>query len=77
MIRLGIENNIYEKDDVLHFGNNCGMLKYTNWSQVERSGSWPIEGIAHYESIYRSIVREHENVDIMVDGSACDMWSFI
>ena len=49
MIRLGIENNIYEKDGVLQFGNNCGMLKYTSRSQVGRSGSWPIECIAHYE----------------------------
>ena len=27
MIRLGIENNLYEQDDMLHFGNNTVMLK--------------------------------------------------
>ena len=77
MIRLGIENNLYEQDDMLHFGNNTAMINYTARSQIGRAGSWPVEGIAHYEAIYKMVLKEHEDVDAMEMGGPCDMWLFV
>ena len=52
------------------------MLKYTKRHQIGRSGSWPVEGIEHYESLYRLVLKEHEETDMLDTWDQCDMWSF-
>ena len=61
----------------MHFADNTARLKYMKRSQVGKSGSWPVEGILHYEEIYGLDLQEREGCLVAEDESPCNKWSFL